>query len=93
MTVLLEVSSLRTEFATRAGLVRAVDGVSLRVSRGECLGVVGESGSGKSVTFASVMGLVRPPGKVTGGTIFFDGRDLRDIAPEEMRAIRGPTSR
>ncbi|MFZ1338635.1 MAG: ABC transporter ATP-binding protein [Paracoccaceae bacterium] len=89
MTVLLEVSSLRTEFATRAGLVRAVDGVSLRVSRGECLGVVGESGSGKSVAFASVMGLVRPPGKVTGGTIFFDGRDLRDIAPEEMRAIRG----
>ena len=89
MTVLLEVTNLRTEFATRAGLVRAVDGVSLRVARGECLGVVGESGSGKSVTFSSVMGLVRSPGRVAAGTIHFDGRDLRGLAPEEMRAIRG----
>lgn len=89
MTLLLEVTNLCTEFNTRAGLVRAVDGVSLRVSRGECLGVVGESGSGKSVTFASVMGLVRSPGRITHGTIFFDGRELRDMSPEEMRAIRG----
>ncbi|MCB2150442.1 MAG: ABC transporter ATP-binding protein, partial [Rhodobacteraceae bacterium] len=89
MSVLLEVTNLRTEFATRAGLVRAVDGVSLRVARGECLGVVGESGSGKSVTFSSVMGLVRSPGRVAAGTIHFDGRDLRGLAPEEMRAIRG----
>ena len=89
MTVLLEVSNLRTEFTARAGLVRAVDGVSLRVSRGECLGVVGESGSGKSVTFSSVMGLVRSPGRVTQGTIFFDGRDLRGLSADEMRAIRG----
>jgi oligopeptide/dipeptide ABC transporter ATP-binding protein len=89
MTVLLEVTNLCTEFNARAGLVRAVDGVSLRVSRGECLGVVGESGSGKSVTFASVMGLVRSPGRITQGTIFFDGRDLRDMSPDEMRAIRG----
>ncbi|THD83772.1 ABC transporter ATP-binding protein [Aliigemmobacter aestuarii] len=89
MTVLLEVTNLRTEFNARAGLVRAVDGVSLRVSRGECLGVVGESGSGKSVTFSSVMGLVRSPGRVTQGTIFFDGRNLRDLSSEEMRAIRG----
>lgn len=89
MTVLLEVSNLHTEFQGRAGLVRAVDGVGLRVSRGECLGLVGESGSGKSVTFSSVMGLVRPPGRVTQGTVFFDGRNLRDLSPEEMRAIRG----
>ena len=89
MTVLLDVSNLHTEFHTRAGLVQAVDGVSLQVSRGECLGVVGESGSGKSVTFSSVMGLIRSPGKVTKGAIFFDGRDLRDLSPEEMRAIRG----
>lgn len=89
MSVLLEVSNLCTEFNARAGLVRAVDGVNLRVSRGECLGVVGESGSGKSVTFASVMGLVRSPGRITQGTIFFDGRDLRDMSPDEMRAIRG----
>ncbi|MBS0125988.1 ABC transporter ATP-binding protein [Thetidibacter halocola] len=89
MTVLLEVSNLHTEFHARAGLVRAVDGVSLKVSRGECLGVVGESGSGKSVTFSSVMGLVRSPGQVTQGAIFFDGRNLRDLSREEMRAIRG----
>lgn len=89
MTVLLEVTNLCTEFNARAGLVRAVDGVSLRVSRGECLGVVGESGSGKSVTFASVMGLVRSPGRITQGTIFFDGRELRDMSPDDMRAIRG----
>ncbi|MDO8884381.1 MAG: ABC transporter ATP-binding protein [Pseudotabrizicola sp.] len=89
MTVLLEVTNLRTEFSARAGLVRAVDGVSLQISRGECLGVVGESGSGKSVTFASIMGLVRPPGRVTQGTIFFDGCDLRGMSPEEMRAVRG----
>ncbi|MBU4529008.1 MAG: ABC transporter ATP-binding protein [Hoeflea sp.] len=89
MTVLLEVTNLRTEFSARAGLVRAVDGVSLQISRGECLGVVGESGSGKSVTFSSIMGLVRPPGRVTQGTIFFDGRDLRGMSPEEMRGVRG----
>jgi len=89
MTVLLEVTNLRTEFSARAGLVRAVDGVSLQISRGECLGVVGESGSGKSVTFSSIMGLVRPPGRVTQGTIFFDGRDLRGMSPEEMRSVRG----
>ncbi|MCF8487001.1 MAG: ABC transporter ATP-binding protein [Rhodobacteraceae bacterium] len=89
MTLLLEVTNLCTEFNTRAGLVRAVDGVSLRVSRGECLGVVGESGSGKSVTFASVMGLVRSPGRITHGMIFFDGRELRDMSPDEMRATRG----
>lgn len=89
MTVLLEINNLRTEFDTRAGLVRAVDGVSLQVRRGECLGVVGESGSGKSVTFASVMGLVRPPGRVANGAIFFDGRDLCQLSPDEMRALRG----
>lgn len=89
MTILLEVTNLRTEFTARAGLVRAVDGVSLQISRGECLGVVGESGSGKSVTFSSIMGLVRPPGKVTQGSIFFDGRDLRGMSAEEMRGVRG----
>lgn len=89
MTVLLEINNLRTEFDTRAGMVRAVDGVSLQVRRGECLGVVGESGSGKSVTFASVMGLVRAPGRVANGAIFFDGRDLCRLSAEEMRALRG----
>jgi oligopeptide/dipeptide ABC transporter ATP-binding protein len=86
---LLEVEGLRTVFRTRAGTVRAVDGVDVTVRPGECLGVVGESGSGKSVTFASVMGLVRPPGEIEAGRILFDGQDLRALSPRQMRAIRG----
>jgi peptide/nickel transport system ATP-binding protein/oligopeptide transport system ATP-binding protein len=89
MTALLEVEGLRTIFDTRAGEVRAVDGVDVSVERGECLGIVGESGSGKSVTFASVMGLVRAPGRVAEGRIVFDGRDLRALSPEAMREVRG----
>ncbi len=87
--VLLEVRGLRTVFDTRAGAVRAVDGVDVTVRRGECLGVVGESGSGKSVTFSSVMGLVRKPGRIEGGEIVFDGRDLRALSPRQLRAVRG----
>jgi len=87
--VLLEVRGLRTVFDTRAGSVRAVDGVDVIVRRGECLGVVGESGSGKSVTFASVMGLIRNPGRIEAGEILFDGRDLRKLSPRAMRAVRG----
>ncbi|MDT8858085.1 ABC transporter ATP-binding protein [Paracoccaceae bacterium Fryx2] len=86
---LLQVSGLRTVFHTRAGDVWAVDGVDVAVQRGECLGIVGESGSGKSVTFASVMGLVRSPGRVAEGRILFDGRDLRTLTPAQMRAVRG----
>ncbi|QPC42397.1 ABC transporter ATP-binding protein [Kaustia mangrovi] len=86
---LLEVRGLRTAFATRNGLVRAVDGVDLDVRQGECLGIVGESGSGKSVTFASVMGLVRSPGYIEGGSIRFEGRELTGLAPSEMRLLRG----
>ncbi|WP_038142313.1 ABC transporter ATP-binding protein [Thioclava atlantica] len=86
---LLEVRDLRTVFETRAGRVCAVDGVSVAVRRGECLGIVGESGSGKSVTFASVMGLVKAPGRIESGTIVFDGRDLRGLSPRQMRAVRG----
>ncbi|WP_313137581.1 ABC transporter ATP-binding protein [Paracoccus jeotgali] len=86
---LLEVRGLRTVFDTRAGQVPAVDGVDVTVRRGECLGVVGESGSGKSVTFASVMGLIRQPGRIDAGEIRFDGRDLRGLSPSQMRAVRG----
>ncbi len=89
MSALLEVAGLRTVFETRAGDVWAVDGVDVTVNRGECLGIVGESGSGKSVTFASVMGLVRSPGRVAEGKISFDGTDLRSLTGEKMRAIRG----
>ena len=86
---LLEIRGLKTQFPTRRGTVRAVDGVDLHVDAGECLGVVGESGSGKSVTFHSVMGLVRPPGRVVEGEIWFGERDLVGLGAEEMRAIRG----
>jgi len=86
---LLEVNDLRVGFATARGMVRAVDGVSLHVMPGESLGVVGESGSGKSVTFAAVMGLVKPPGRVEGGSIRFAGRELAALTPAQWRALRG----
>ena len=89
MSELLGIRGLRTTFPTRHGLVRAVDGVDLDVRPGECLGVVGESGSGKSVTFLSVLGLVRPPGRVEAEAITFLGRNLLSLAPTEIRAIRG----
>jgi oligopeptide/dipeptide ABC transporter ATP-binding protein len=86
---LLSIRSLKTCFPTRAGLVTAVDGVDLDLYPGECLGIVGESGSGKSVTFASVIGLVRSPGYVAEGTIHFDGVDLRNLEAEQWRGLRG----
>ncbi|MHB2165680.1 ABC transporter ATP-binding protein [Alsobacter sp. R-9] len=88
-TPLLVVEGLRTTFPTRAGLVKAVDDVSLTVGAGECLGVVGESGSGKSVTFLSVLGLVRPPGRVEAARLSFDGVDLLGLDEAGRRAIRG----
>ncbi len=87
---LLEVTNLRTSFHTRGGVVRAVDGVSFSLERGETLGLVGESGSGKSVTCASLLGLLpRPPARVEGGTAMFDGTDLLNCAPSMARALRG----
>lgn len=88
-TPLLQVRDLRTVFETRAGRVFAVDGVDVTVYPGECLGVVGESGSGKSVTFSSVMGLVRAPGRIVNGSISFEGRDLRGLSVHDMRRLRG----
>ncbi len=86
---LLAVEGLRTYFQTRQGLVKAVDGVDLEVRQGECLGVVGESGSGKSVTFASVMGLVRAPGRIAAGSVRFEGRELTTLDPKAMCRLRG----
>jgi oligopeptide/dipeptide ABC transporter ATP-binding protein len=86
---LLTLRGLRTVFPTEDGLVTAVDGVDLDVLPGECLGVVGESGSGKSVTFLSLLGLVRPPGHVVDGSIRFEGRELRGLPEAELRALRG----
>ena len=86
---LLSVQDLRTHFPTRAGLVRAVDGVSFHIDSGELLGVVGESGCGKSITALSIMRLISPPGKIVGGEIFFDGKNLLKLSEADMRQIRG----
>jgi len=88
-TALLSVRGLRTVFPTRRGLLAAADGIDFDIAPGEALGVVGESGSGKSVTFLSVLGLVRPPGRIEAGEIFFDGSDLRRMPPAELRRMRG----
>ncbi|MCA3323615.1 MAG: ABC transporter ATP-binding protein [Roseomonas sp.] len=85
----LEVRDLQTHFFTRAGVVKAVDGVSFSVGRGKVMGLVGESGSGKSVTGFSIIGLVDPPGRIAGGSILFQGRDLAKLSEEEMRDLRG----
>jgi oligopeptide/dipeptide ABC transporter ATP-binding protein len=91
MTALLEVKNLHTEFQTEAGLVKAVDDVSLTIDENEVVGVVGESGCGKSVTQLSVMGLVDPPGRIASGQILFEGEDLVKYSAKgpEMRSIRG----
>ena len=86
---LLEVRNLQTHFPTRAGLVKAVDGVSFYLDEGELLGLVGESGCGKSITALSVMRLIAPPGKIVGGEILFNGENLLTFSEERMRAIRG----
>ena len=90
MATLLEVRSLTTEFVTRGGVVRAVDGVSWDVAEGETVALVGESGCGKSVSALSVMRLVAAPaGRIVGGQVFFKGRDLLALSEEEMRRVRG----
>ena len=87
---LLAVNDLRTWFHTRSGVVRAVDGVSFTLEKGETLGLVGESGSGKSVTCYSLMDLVpSPPGRIEGGTAMFDGTDLLHCPPAFARTLRG----
>lgn len=89
---LLEIRNLRTYFRTDEGIAKAVDGVDLRVPRGQTLGLVGESGCGKSVTALSIMRLVPdPPGKIMGGEIIFDDRNLLALPESEMRRIRGNT--
>ena len=86
----LEIEDLKTHFFTPDGVVRAVDGVSYEVRRGETLGVVGESGCGKSVTALSILRLVAdPPGRIVGGSIRFEGRELLAASDAEMEEIRG----
>ncbi|EPY06127.1 oligopeptide/dipeptide ABC transporter ATPase subunit [Paenibacillus alvei TS-15] len=86
---LIEFRNLRTNFYTSSGVVRAVNDVSFSIKEGETLCVVGESGCGKSVTAMSLMRLVSPPGKVEGGQILYNGKDLLGIKEREMRQIRG----
>ena len=89
MAPLLEIRDLHVSFRTRDGVVRAVDGVSTSLGRGETLGVVGESGSGKSVTALTVMGLTRLPNAFVGGQIVFDGTDLLELSNEALQHVRG----
>jgi peptide/nickel transport system ATP-binding protein len=89
MSAALQVQGLCTEFATRAGTVRAVDDVSFSVEPGQIMGLVGESGSGKSITGYSIMGLIDAPGRITAGSIKLKGQELRGLSQEGMRAIRG----
>ncbi|HEX2042717.1 MAG TPA: dipeptide/oligopeptide/nickel ABC transporter permease/ATP-binding protein [Acidimicrobiales bacterium] len=85
----LEVRHLSVHYRTRSGPARAVDDVDLVVGRGGITGLVGESGSGKSTMAAAILGLARPPAKVTAGQILFEGRDLRGLRRSEMTALRG----
>jgi oligopeptide transport system ATP-binding protein len=85
----VEVRNLSTHFATRAGTLHAVDDVSLKIRRGETLGLVGESGCGKSMTALSVARLVPPPGRIVAGEILVDGVSVRGLSRNEMRLLRG----
>lgn len=88
--ILLKVDDLRTHFFLDEGVLKALDGVSFHINKGETLGVVGESGCGKSLTALSIMRLVQsPPGKIVGGKVYFDGEDLLKKSKHEMRKIRG----
>ncbi len=90
MSALLELRDLQVEFRTAAGVVHAVDRVSLDVERGHTQGIVGESGSGKSVTSLAIMRLIAsPPGRITGGSVRFEEQELLDLPLQEMRRIRG----
>ena len=90
MTTLLEIDGLKTHFFTDEGIVKAVDNVSFDLAEGEILGLVGESGCGKSVTALSLMRLVpNPPGRIVGGAILFQGKDILQLTDSQMRRIRG----
>ena len=86
---LLEVNNLKTYFFTKEGVVKAVDGNSFSIEKGEILGIVGESGAGKSVTGFSILNLLDPPGKIVEGEIIFEGKDLTKMNEETFEKIRG----
>jgi oligopeptide transport system ATP-binding protein len=87
---LLDVRGLKTRFFTEDGVVHAVNGITYELEEGDALGIVGESGCGKSVSVLSVMRLIpEPPGKIVGGEVFFEGRDMLKMDPEDVRKVRG----
>lgn len=86
---LLEIRNLRVDFPTRRGTLVAVDDVSFEIKAGEVLGVVGESGAGKSLTGASIIGLLEPPGQISGGEVRLAGKRIDNLAQEQIRQIRG----
>ncbi len=86
---LLDIQGLSTHFFTRAGVVKAIDNLSIRLQKGRVLGLVGESGCGKTVTALSILNLVPYPGKIVAGKIVFEGTDLVGLSPDELRAVRG----
>src|SRR5260370_7411030 len=86
---LLEVRDRKTELLRHEGVVKAVDGVSFGLHAGETLGIVGESGCGKSVTALSIMRLIPRPGRIVGGSVLFEGRDLVGLSAAEMQEVRG----
>lgn len=89
-STILEVNNLTTYFYTESGTVKAVDGVSYEVARGETIALVGESGCGKTVSALSILRLVKePPGKIVSGEVIFNGRDLLKLSNEELRQVRG----
>jgi peptide/nickel transport system ATP-binding protein len=85
----LSVRNLKVEFATRHSMLHAIDGVSFDIAKGEVLGVVGESGAGKSVTGLAVIGLIDPPGRISGGEVYLSGLRIDNLPAEEMRKVRG----
>ena len=89
MTNVLDIQNLKTYFHTEAGVVKAIDGISLHVEKGETLGLVGESGSGKTMTALSVLNIVPSPGKVNAGKILFNNNVISNLDEEQMRKIRG----
>ncbi|REJ79546.1 MAG: ABC transporter ATP-binding protein [Acidobacteria bacterium] len=89
MAHLLSVRNLKTQFPTKAGLVRAVDDVTFHIDRGEMVGIVGESGCGKSITALSILRLISPPGRIVSGSVEFNGEELTKASQERMRKVRG----
>src|SRR5258708_12872547 len=83
----LSVRNLSVEFVTRRSNLRAIDGISFDIAKGEVLGVVGESGAGKSVTGLAVIGLIDPPGRISGGEIYLSGMRIANLPPEPPRRL------